>query len=180
MPNVSVHITGIDHDVKSAADGDYWRLLAPGNYTVTFHKSGYQNYSQSFEIIPYDWATWINVTLVYVADSSSLEGSDLSLSRVFGLPRPVFVIVFGSLILTLFVAALCVYNLISFTSQWKYRGFQKVSGSFDEYEYGKFMERKLLDEDLNDSSEDELYNSEMYTSTSSGRNDRKSNTVTTA
>ena len=78
-----------------------------------------------------------------------------------------------------FVAALCVYNLISFTSQWKYRGFQKVSGSFDEYEYGKFMERKLLDEDLNDSSEDELYNSEMYTSTSSGRNDRKSNTVTT-
>lgn len=164
LPNVTVHINGIEHDIRSVSDGDYWRLVSPGNYSVTFWKPGYRKWSTSFEIIPYDWATWINVTLQDEADFSSLAASDLTSSKVLGFPRPVFVIVAGSLLLTFLVAALCVYNLISFTSQWKYRGFQKVNGSMDEYEYGKFMERKLLDDDLNDSSEDELYNSDMITS----------------
>ena len=35
IANATVSIRGIEHTVKSAADGDFWRLLAPGTYTIT-------------------------------------------------------------------------------------------------------------------------------------------------
>lgn len=162
LSNVSIHIHGIDHDVTSATDGDYWRLLAPGNYSVTFSKAGFRPQSASVEIVAYEWATWINATLQ--SDSAPLD-LDLAANRVMGFPRPVFVMVAGSLLLTFLVAALCIYNLVSFTTQWRYRGFQKVSASLDEYSYGS---RKLLDDDaMDDSSEDELYNSSDITSSKS-------------
>lgn len=33
-----VVVDGIGHNVRTTARGEYWRLLAPGNYTVTFSK----------------------------------------------------------------------------------------------------------------------------------------------
>lgn len=160
LSNATIHIHGIDHDVRSAVDGDYWRLIAPGNYSVTFAKPGYKNWTTAFHLSSDDWAKVINVTLPDdpLDSSSILDGTDLSASKVLGFPRPVFVIVAGSLLLTLLVAGLCVYNLISFATQWKYRGFQKVSATFDDYDYGKIADHKLLQQQMDDSSEDELYN----------------------
>lgn len=40
IPHAIIHVEGIDHDVHSAEDGDYWRLLVPGTYQVTFTKDG--------------------------------------------------------------------------------------------------------------------------------------------
>ena len=167
LSDVAVHIHGIDHDVRSAADGDYWRLVAPGNYSVSFSKPGYRNWMTHFAVVPYEWASWINVTLQDVgAGSQSLE-ADLATSKVLGLPRPVFVIVASSLLLTFLVASLCVYNLISFTSQWKYRGFHKVSSSLDDFDYRKIDERQLMEEDS--SEEDELFSADVLTSSSQKR-----------
>ena len=35
-----VQVVGVDHNVTSAYDGDYWRLLLPGPYEVVAHMPG--------------------------------------------------------------------------------------------------------------------------------------------
>lgn len=37
---VTIKVKGIDHVTKSADDGDYWKLLMPGKYTVSYSKEG--------------------------------------------------------------------------------------------------------------------------------------------
>ncbi|XP_070205330.1 carboxypeptidase D-like [Littorina saxatilis] len=42
VANATIRVEGIDHTVTSAADGDFWRLLAPGTYTVTVTARRYE------------------------------------------------------------------------------------------------------------------------------------------
>uniref|UniRef100_A0A8C9TK21 AE binding protein 1a n=1 Tax=Scleropages formosus TaxID=113540 RepID=A0A8C9TK21_SCLFO len=41
VANATVSVEGIKHDVKTAATGDYWRLLNPGEYRVTVRAEGF-------------------------------------------------------------------------------------------------------------------------------------------
>ncbi|PAA91802.1 hypothetical protein BOX15_Mlig003337g1 [Macrostomum lignano] len=59
---VSVLVDGIDHAVLTAQDGDYWRLLAPGSYTLRFVKRGYSSYSATVTVTD-EAAVQLNATL---------------------------------------------------------------------------------------------------------------------
>lgn len=40
IKNAYIGIVGVEHYVKTSKSGDYWRLLLPGNYTITVRANG--------------------------------------------------------------------------------------------------------------------------------------------
>ena len=151
LSDVSVHISGVDQKIDSLTDGSYWRILPPGNYTVTFQKQGYEDWSTDFRILPFGVTKWINVTM-------SDETKVISLSSTPSLfTRPASILLSASIFLTILVAGCFLFHL---TSYWKYRGMQKVANSQDEYAFAKYARTNVLTSDMNETdSEDELFNS---------------------
>ncbi|XP_013784896.1 carboxypeptidase D-like [Limulus polyphemus] len=62
VPNATIHVEGIDHDVITAETGDYWRLLVPGDFTIVVKVPGYKPQKRDVTV-PNDWAVQINFTL---------------------------------------------------------------------------------------------------------------------
>ncbi|KAM5172820.1 adipocyte enhancer-binding protein 1 isoform 2-T3 [Mantella aurantiaca] len=65
IANASISVAEINHDVKTEAGGDYWRILNPGEYRVTVRAEGY---TQSTKIcnVGYDiGATHCNFVLAH-------------------------------------------------------------------------------------------------------------------
>lgn len=62
IPNAEINVVGRDHVVRSTSDGDYWRLLVPGEYSLRVSASGYDD-ATVMATVGDGLATVVNVTL---------------------------------------------------------------------------------------------------------------------
>ncbi|KAG1677167.1 Carboxypeptidase D [Nymphon striatum] len=54
LANVSIIVEGINHPLYSTENGEYWRLLAPGNYNISFDAPNHRPVSYQITIPPDD------------------------------------------------------------------------------------------------------------------------------
>ncbi len=70
IAGAKINVGGRNHPVKSAVDGDFWRLLVPGTYTITVSAEGYQEKSVDV-VVTEEIATTVNFTLLQEGDGES-------------------------------------------------------------------------------------------------------------
>lgn len=76
LADAIIEVEGISHQVKSAVDGDYWRLLVPGSYRITVFKKGYSRDRRKVTVESNHRATVVNFTLALVASTTTVAGGD--------------------------------------------------------------------------------------------------------
>ncbi|XP_067226054.1 carboxypeptidase N catalytic chain [Chanodichthys erythropterus] len=52
ISNAVISVAGVNHDITSGTNGDYFRLLLPGTYTVTASALGYQTFTSMVTVGP--------------------------------------------------------------------------------------------------------------------------------
>ncbi|GJQ81229.1 hypothetical protein Trydic_g20448 [Trypoxylus dichotomus] len=63
IAHAEIKVDGINHVVKSARSGDYWRILLPGKYNLTVSARGYESYTTAIEI-PKNGSLKFDITLM--------------------------------------------------------------------------------------------------------------------
>lgn len=64
-----IHVGGRNHSVVSVRDGDYWRLLVPGRYSIVVSADGYQNASANVTV-PETGSAPLDFVLLKVGESA--------------------------------------------------------------------------------------------------------------
>lgn len=77
IKGASISIGDRRHDILSAIDGDFWRLLVPGTYDVTVRAKGLKPTTKSVEVSP-GYATMVNFTL----QPKQIDGLEEALGHV--------------------------------------------------------------------------------------------------
>ena len=103
ISNARIDVVGRTHSVFSAKDGDYWRLLVPGNYTVRVSAAGF-NTTEKFVVVTsamvedlgVDSAAWTNFTLQTCEPSCNGDTSAIILTTMSIVVLPLLAIVLSA------------------------------------------------------------------------------------
>ncbi|UJR15430.1 hypothetical protein I4U23_002374 [Adineta vaga] len=108
ISGASIYVHGIEHNVSSYRDGDFFRILSPGIYDITAERNGYISETKRNILVTNQSSTYIEFKLK-PKYSSDVETSDKNSSKLekiynkskeFVLHRTLFLIIVGILALT--------------------------------------------------------------------------------
>ena len=87
--HATIAVSGINHNIISASDGDYWRLVVPGKYSVTVSFAGYISATQRVVVSP-GLATELNFVLKPVVQPSPATAQVISTAppNLFPVDKP--------------------------------------------------------------------------------------------
>ncbi|XP_067864382.1 carboxypeptidase D-like [Heptranchias perlo] len=84
IDNATIIVAEVNHPVRSAKDGDYWRLLVPGAYKITASARGYIPMTKNVTVV--EEAVEVNFTLSRVTDDH-VNNDDQVLTNSSAEPR---------------------------------------------------------------------------------------------
>ncbi|XP_029026026.1 carboxypeptidase D isoform X2 [Betta splendens] len=77
IPNATITVAEIDHNITTAQTGDYWRLLSPGTYFITASAHGYKP-SGTYVSLPKGREVMLNFSLTHIHSDSDRQPSSRS------------------------------------------------------------------------------------------------------
>ena len=145
FPGAVIKVEGRDHDVTTAKDGDFWRLLTPGSYKVTAVAPGRKSEVQHVDIRANEPATTIYFTLLHH-------------NLAFGLPTTAIVAIVVMVVLVFALIVFGLWRLVRYRRHYR-AGFTGRNGYQADYDearlFRSFNSKALLNNEYSDDSDDE-------------------------
>ena len=142
ISNAVISVKGRDHDVKTAKDGDFWRLLTPGSYEVTASAPGRDEMTLRVQVHPNEPATEVKFSL-------------RQRSLLFGLPATVLVGIFALVMLVLLLIIVGLSRLVRYKKRLRMRRNGYIMNYEDESSINSFNSRALLGNEYSDDTDDD-------------------------
>ena len=142
IPDAVISIKGHDHDVTTARDGDFWRLLIPGSYQVTASASRRKAVTMDVQVQPNEPATQVQFTL-------------RQQSTVLGLPAAVLVGISVMVTIVLVLVAVGLWRLARYRKQLNVRRNGYIMDYDHERSLNSFNSKALLSNDYSDDTDED-------------------------
>lgn len=142
IPNALIAVKNRDHDVTTAKDGDFWRLLTPGNYEVTASAPGYKAVTLNLYVHPNEPATQVQFQLH-------------KQSLVLGLPVTVMVGLSFMIAIVLAIVVVGLWRLSRYRKHMNVRRNGYVMDYDHERSLNSFNSKALLSNEYSDDTDDE-------------------------